>query len=153
MQETKRLKRKVRNSYIISTVSIALVLFLLGSVSYLIFSALDITERMKRDVAVYVMLAEGTTPETREELRRRLMEHEVVSDALFVSKEEAAAQFRAEGGCDFEEFLGFNPLPDSFEVKLSAAGPDLQKMPAFEKAALGWDGVEEGVYQRGVVEN
>ncbi|MCC8035170.1 MAG: permease-like cell division protein FtsX [Rikenellaceae bacterium] len=153
MNQNKRLKRKVRNSYIISTVSIALVLFLLGSVSYLIFSALDITERIKRDVSVYVMLADGTTADQQAQLLGMLMEEEAVSDAVFVPKEEAAAQFRSEGGGDFEEFLGFNPLPDSFEVKLSAAGPDLEKMQAFEKAALGWDGVEEVVYQRGVVEN
>ena len=35
MKDDKRLKRKVRNSYIVSTVSITLVLFLLGSVGYL----------------------------------------------------------------------------------------------------------------------
>ena len=34
MKDDKRLKRKVRNSYIVSTVSIMLVLFLLGSVGY-----------------------------------------------------------------------------------------------------------------------
>ena len=33
-ENTKSLRRKVRNSYIISTISIALVLFLLGSVGY-----------------------------------------------------------------------------------------------------------------------
>ena len=33
MKDDKRLKRKVRNSYIVSTVSITLVLFLLGSVT------------------------------------------------------------------------------------------------------------------------
>lgn len=35
MKDNKRLKRRVRNSYIVSTVSMALVLFLLGSVGYL----------------------------------------------------------------------------------------------------------------------
>ena len=40
MKDDKRLRRKVRNSYIVSTVSIALVLFLLGSVGYLMVAAL-----------------------------------------------------------------------------------------------------------------
>ena len=40
MKDDKRLKRKVRNSYIVSTVSIMLVLFLLGSVGYLMVAAM-----------------------------------------------------------------------------------------------------------------
>lgn len=152
MQENRRLKRKVRNSYIISTVSIALVLFLLGSVSYLVVNALDITDRMKENVSVYVMLRDELTPEQQEAIRHKLLQQEAVRDAVFVSKDDAAAEFRSEAGGDFEEFLGFNPLPDSYEVKLSAAGPDLEKMRAFEKEALTWDGVDEVVYQRSVVE-
>ncbi|MCD7969494.1 MAG: permease-like cell division protein FtsX [Alistipes sp.] len=152
MQENKRLKRKVRNSYIISTVSIALVLFLLGSVSYLIFSALDITDRMKKNVSVYVMLEE-IDPGRRAEIERMLGVQEAVREVVFVSKDEAAAEFRSEGGGNFEEFLGFNPLPDSFEVKLSAAGPDIEKMREFERTVLAWEGIDKVVYQRGVIEN
>ena len=36
VNNNRKIKRKVRNAYIISTVSIALVLFLLGAVGYLI---------------------------------------------------------------------------------------------------------------------
>ena len=43
MKDDKRLKRKVRNSYIVSTVSITLVLFLLGSVGYLMVAAMKVT--------------------------------------------------------------------------------------------------------------
>ena len=42
MKDNKRLKRRVRNSYIVSTVSMALVLFLLGSVGYLMTAALRV---------------------------------------------------------------------------------------------------------------
>ena len=44
MKDDKRLKRKVRNSYIVSTVSITLVLFLLGSVGYLMVAALKVAD-------------------------------------------------------------------------------------------------------------
>ena len=37
----KRLSRKVRRSYVISTISIALVLFMLGVVSYVTFTAIS----------------------------------------------------------------------------------------------------------------
>ncbi|MCD8172529.1 MAG: permease-like cell division protein FtsX [Alistipes sp.] len=150
MQENRRLKRKVRNSYIISTVSISLVLFLLGSVSYLIVSALDVTDRMKKNISVYVNL-EDITPDEQAVIRTRLLNQEAVSDVVFISKDQAAEEFRTEAG-DFVEFLGYNPLPDAFEVKLSASGPDVEKMREFEREVSSWYGVNEVDYQRGVLE-
>lgn len=47
MKDDKRLKRKVRNSYIVSTVSITLVLFLLGSVGYLMVAALKVADTLQ----------------------------------------------------------------------------------------------------------
>lgn len=46
MKDDKRLKRKVRNSYIVSTVSIMLVLFLLGSVGYLMVAAMKVAQTL-----------------------------------------------------------------------------------------------------------
>ena len=47
MKDDKRLRRKVRNSYIVSTVSIALVLFLLGSVGYLMVAAMKVAQTLQ----------------------------------------------------------------------------------------------------------
>ena len=54
MNTDKRLKRKVRNSYLVSTVSIALVLFLLGSVGYLTIAAMTVAGTLQRSIAVSV---------------------------------------------------------------------------------------------------
>ena len=56
MKDDKRLKRKVRNSYIVSTVSMALVLFLLGSVGYLLTAALKTARTLQESVAVSIEL-------------------------------------------------------------------------------------------------
>ena len=50
MKDDKRLKRKVRNSYIVSTVSITLVLFLLGSVGYLMVAAMKVADTLQEKV-------------------------------------------------------------------------------------------------------
>ena len=50
MKDDKRLKRKVRNSYIVSTVSISLVLFLLGSVGYLMTAALKVAHSLQESI-------------------------------------------------------------------------------------------------------
>ena len=54
MKDNKRLKRRVRNSYIVSTVSMALVLFLLGSVGYLMTAALRVARTLQESVNVKI---------------------------------------------------------------------------------------------------
>ena len=151
-KNTKSLRRKVRNSYIISTISIALVLFLLGSVGYLIFNAVRATDLMKENVAIHLMIKQGTSDERIAEIGRELGAHEAVKEVTFVPKAVAAENFKEQIGSDFVEFLAFNPLPDAYEVKLHAQYSDKDYVRKFEKEAASWNGIEEVVYQRAVVE-
>lgn len=151
-QENKRLKRKVRNSYFISTVSISLVLFLLGSVGYLIMNALNATEQMQESMTIYVMLDTDISTDDANAVGTRLHAMEEVRDAVFVSKEAAAEDFKHYVGGDFEEFLEYNPLPDSWEVRMKSDYSTREAVEKFENSALGWQGVDEVVYQKNVVE-
>ena len=151
-ENTKSLRRKVRNSYIISTISIALVLFLLGSVGYLIFNAVRATDLMKENVAIHLMIKQGTSDERIAEIGRELGAHEAVKEVTFVPKAVAAENFKEQIGSDFVEFLAFNPLPDAYEVKLHAQYSDKDYVRKFEKEAASWNGIEEVVYQRAEVE-
>ena len=118
MKDNKRLKRRVRNSYIVSTVSMALVLFLLGAVGYLIMGALNATERLKENVTVYVMLRDDITAEQSAALKGRIEKHEGVREVKYTSKDEAAAEFQAYLGDDFVGFLQENPLPEQRKCRL-----------------------------------
>lgn len=151
-ENSKSLKRKVRNSYIISTISIALVLFLLGSVGYLIFNAVRATEMMKENMSIHIMLRSNTAPERMAEIGRMLGDMEAVKEVTFVPKETAAENFKEQVGSDFVEFLSFNPLPDSYEIKLNSDFSEKEHVRRFEKEVSGWKGVEEVVYQKNVVE-
>lgn len=151
-QENKRLKRKVRNSYAISTVSIALVLFLLGTIGYLILNAMTATERMKESVTIYVMLKNDLSQEQKDKIKNELLAQEVVKEALFVSKEQAAEDFKEYVGNDFVEFLEQNPLPDSYEVRLNARSSEKDVVEALEKKITNWSEVDEVVYQRNIIE-
>ena len=147
MKDDKRLKRKVRNSYLISTLSMALVLFLLGSVGYLMMAAMKVAETLQGSVVVMVELERGYTYEERDALIERLSAEEMVADLRFVSKEEKAddAEFRKVFESSFEEVLGENPLLDSYEVTLTAQSEDraavdrllaeLEQLPAVDRAS------------------
>jgi cell division transport system permease protein len=151
MQNQKKLKRKVRNSYVISTVSIAMVLFLLASVGYLIINVVGAASRMRDNVAMYVMLKDGLSEEQNARIKVQLEGIAEVSSVTYVSKDKAAKDFVDYTGDDFRDFIDFNPLPDSYELKvdMSAGGKTLS---ALDREIAAWPEVDEVVYQKNVAE-
>ncbi|MBR5850015.1 MAG: permease-like cell division protein FtsX [Alistipes sp.] len=148
MKDDKRLKRKVRNSYLISTLSMALVLFLLGSVGYLMMAAMKVADTLQESVEVMVELKRGYTYDERDALVERLSREEMVADLRFVSKEEKAddAEFRKVFAGSFEEVLGENPLLDSYEVKLTAASEDRAQVDLFLAELEQFSAVDRATY-------
>ncbi|MDE5694680.1 MAG: permease-like cell division protein FtsX [Alistipes sp.] len=133
MNDYKRLKRKVRNSYFVSTVSIALVLFLLGSVGYLMLAAMKVAQELQSGIQVSVELRKGLSDKQREEIRRQLADEELVAQIAYLSKEEKLEdqEFRRMFGGSFEEILDENPLLDSYELTLTARSADKELIGAF----------------------
>ncbi len=148
MKDDKRLKRKVRNSYLISTLSMALVLFLLGSVGYLMLAAMRVATTLQSSVVVTVELSRGYTYDERDAVVERLSAEPMVADIRFLSKEEKAAdeEFRNLFGADFEEVLGENPLLDSYEVTLTAASEDRAAVDRFVGELETMRGVDRAGY-------
>ena len=70
----KRLKRGIRRSYVISTVSIALVLFMLGSVSYVMVSAMSASRSLREHVVLSVELADSLFENEKQAVYDRIRE-------------------------------------------------------------------------------
>ena len=153
MSSNKQLRRKVRGSYAISTVSVAMVLFLLASVGYIIWNLSKATDNIKERMTLYVMMEEGAADQVTEEVGFKLRSTEGVRDVRFISKSDAAADFKGFAGGNFEEFLEYNPLPASFEVRLAASESPKELVATIETQALTWKGVDEVIYQQGMVES
>lgn len=154
MKDDKRLKRKVRNSYIVSTVSITLVLFLLGSVGYLMVAAMKVAETLRQSVSVSVELGNDLSDEQRQKIEAWLSEEEMVATITFVGKQEKLddQEFRKMFGSTFEEVLEENPLRDSYELTLTSASADKELLGAFIGAVERLDGVECVSYPAMMVE-
>lgn len=148
MKDDKRLKRKVRNSYLISTLSIALVLFLLGSVGYLMLAAMKVADTLQGSIVVMVELDERYTPEERDAVASLLAEEPLVSEMRFVTKEEKADDeaFRQIFESSYEEVLGENPLLDSYEVTLSAASAQKEQVDLLLARIEALKGVDRATY-------
>lgn len=120
MQNDKKLRRNVRRSYIISTVSIALVLFLLGSVGYMLTTAITAAHTLRGSVTLSVEL-DAAGDERRDVIEESLVALEGVTAVSFSSKEEKIGdeEFRRMFASEIENILEDNPLRNSFEVSIS----------------------------------
>ncbi len=148
MRDNKRLKRKVRNSYLISTVSIALVLFLLGSVGYLSLTVLDVSQALSRSIMATVELEQGVDAMKNEVIRRKIASYPMTGEISFSSKEDKILddEFRRMFGLEFEQILNENPLMDSFDVMLAAELSDSTSLAEFARAIEALDGVDRVSY-------
>ncbi len=154
MKDNRKLKRRVRNSYAISTVSIALVIFLLGSVGYLLSVAVNSSRALQNRAMLTVELARSAEPEQRESVERQLSAKEYITSVEYSSKESKAEDeaFREMFGDDFEKVLGENPLLDTYEVLLDGAVVEAEQIDELVSELRKMKGVNDVIVPLGVVE-
>lgn len=113
-------KRKLISSYFSVVVSIALVLFLLGILGLLVLNTKKMADRSKEQITISIFLKENTKKIEIEQVQKTLAMSDYTKSAVYVSKEEAAAQHSEDIGEDFVDYLGYNPLKNSIDVNLKA---------------------------------
>lgn len=140
----KRLSRKVRRSYVISTMSITLVLFMLGVVSYVAFSALTAAHELQSGIVVSVEVADDMSPEVESRIVSAIEATEMSTAILYMSKQEkfADAAFRDQFEVDLDLLLGDNPLRNSYEVTLMEQYVDRVSVNNFCSMIRDVEGVE-----------
>ena len=140
----KRLRRKVRMAYVISTASIALVLFMLGVVSYVTLSALSAARGLQENVVLSVEMADSLFGNEQQEIMRLIEEREQTARVEYLSKEDKVndSEFRRQFELDIDEILGENPLRNSYEVTLKAEKTSAEDIEAFVEAVGRATGVE-----------
>ncbi|GAP72223.1 cell division protein FtsX [Candidatus Symbiothrix dinenymphae] len=111
---------KLINSKITTTVSMALVLFVLGLVLLIYFFANNFSNHIKETLAIDIVMQDGTTSDQIKQLQARLESQPFAKSTTFHSKEEALQELERELGESPKEFLGFNPLPDVIVLHLNA---------------------------------
>ncbi len=138
--------------YAIATVSVTLVLLLLGVVGYILINAYSSTSAVRSELRFSVMLSDTVTSDQRNAIEKRMGMHPAIATWRYISADEAARDFQAYIGTDFVDFLGENPLPASYELTLSPGYTDTPQLTALERECNTWSGVEEVVYQQKIVE-
>ncbi|GHT48976.1 cell division protein FtsX [Bacteroidia bacterium] len=121
------------NSKITATVSIALVLFLLGLIIFLSLFANNLSNYIKETLSFDIVLQDNTSKAQIQRLEKMLNETPYAKSTTFVSKEEALKELEADLGQNPEEVLGFNPLPDMIVVHLNAHYANIDSLAVIEK--------------------
>ncbi|GIM55660.1 cell division protein FtsX [Capnocytophaga canimorsus] len=126
-------KRRLITSYFSVTLSITLVLFLLGLLGFLLLNAQRLANYFKEQVSVSISLKDDAKEADVLHLQKTLSVAEFAKSVRFVSKEEAAEQFSQEIGEDFLSFIGVNPLQNSIDLSLKAEYAEPGKMEEIAK--------------------
>lgn len=152
MRDDKRLRRKVRRSYVVSTVSIALVLFLMGSVGYMLATALQTARDLRCGIALSAELDDNVDESGRARIEQQLMAIDGVVAVRYSDKEEKIndEEFRRMFEAEIEEIIQENPLRNSFEVSVSAVDRTSLDAAADRMAAI--EGVVYVAYPAATIE-
>jgi cell division transport system permease protein len=136
----------------VSTVSISLVLFLLGSVGYMLSAALSTAHTLRGSITLSVELDQAMEQGAKDALGEKLSEMEGVSGVEYVSRQEKIEDedFRRMFASEIESILADNPLRDSFEVGITTA--DKQKRDEMVDQISVLDGVVYVAYPASTIE-
>lgn len=109
-------KHRFRNSYLTSAISVSLVLCLIGLECILLLSAGSLITRMRENITLTAVLANGTDSTQCARLEQILSDSQRYSGYSYVSSEQALEEHVRSLGEDPSAFLGYNPLSASYEI-------------------------------------
>lgn len=111
-------RRRFLNMYLTTTISVSLVLFLIGLECVLMLSMQSLFKRVKEDVVVTVLLDKDADSTAVRRMNALLAVSPYCHHYEYVSAEQALQEHIIYLGEDPTQFLGYNPLSNSYEVYL-----------------------------------
>jgi|TARA_B110000881_G_C18478937_1_gene465415 cell division transport system permease protein len=144
-------KKRLKSSYFTAIISISLVLFMLGILGVILLQAKRVSNYVKENIGFSVILKDQVKEVDIVKFQKSLDAADYVKVTEYIDKETAARELTADLGEDFVDFLGYNPLLASIEVRLNAdyANPDSLKWIEIE--LMKNPRIKEVFYQRDLV--
>jgi cell division transport system permease protein len=149
--EVKIEKRRLRSSYITSTISITLLLILLGSVGLLLLNTKRISDYVRENIIFKVILKDNIREVDILQIQKALDAKSYVKETKYITKERAALELQQELGEDFIEHIGHNPLLPSIEVKFLASYANNDSIAIVEADLKEFDQIKEVFYQKNLI--
>jgi cell division transport system permease protein len=149
--QPQKLKKRISRSYLTSTISISMVLFLIGILGLVLLNAERLAKYVRENIGFTLVLNEAVQESEIDGLMKTLSATDFVKSVEYIDKETAAERLKVELGEDFMGFLGYNPLLSSIDVKLLADYATPEKLVVLEKKFMEYPQVKEVLFQRDMV--
>ena len=146
------MRRRLRNAYLSSVISISLVLLLVGVASMLLVNAKSVSDYFKENMQISVLMKQNVSDEDALEYRELLDGERYIKSTTFVSKEQGRKELAEQLGEDFLDVFETSPIPVSIDVTLEAAYVSSDSLEVVRAEIAESPLVEEVVYQRSLVD-
>jgi len=144
-------KRRVITSYFSVVLSIFLVLFLLGILGLFVINSKLLSDNFKEEIAMTVLFKTEASDSTITAFNEELKTAKFAKSFEYISKEKAAEKHMKVIGEDFMQFLGVNPLQNSFDIHLKADYVTNQGIAQIENRLRKNDMIADVVYDKQLV--
>jgi len=146
------IKSKIRGAYLISLISISMVLLLLGIVGLLLLNAQVLSKYVKENMCFSLIIKDNVKEPDIKLYQKTLDTYPFIKSTEYITKERAAKSLQEELGEDFIETLGYNPLSPTINVYLYSEYSNPDSIANLEKFFLSaTEIVDEVAYQQNLV--
>ncbi len=152
-QKPKKHRESFFNLHFTSTISISLVLFVIGLIVSLYLTTHYFTIKSKENISLSIILNDTINETDLLRLERYLDATKYTKEVVYISRDSALKEHIAAIGEDPSEFLGYNPLSASLEVFLTSeyASSDSINNVIIPKLQI-FNGIEDVTYQKDMIE-
>lgn len=150
--ENKIIRRRLRNAYLSTVISISLVLLLVGVAATLLVNAESVSDYFKENLQISVLMKTDVTNEQTAALQKELDTESFVKETRFISKEQGIIEMQGMLGEDFLEVFDSSPVPASIDVSLKAEYVSADSLEMVRNRISQSPLVDEIVYQLSLIE-
>lgn len=144
-------KRRLISSYFSVVLSIFLVLFLLGILGLFVINSKRLSDNFKEEIAMTVFFKNEANDSVINAFKDQLKAEKFIKSSVYVTKEEAAKNHKDIIGEDFMEFLGMNPLQNSFDIYLKSEYINTESIRKIESTFRMNEMVSDVVYDKQLI--
>ena len=150
-KKNKSLNKKIVSSSVSVIISLSLVLFVVGLLSLVLINAQKLSNYVKENIGFSIMIKEDVKEIELIEFNKILDAEDFTKSTRFISKEQATKELEQDLGEDFVNFLGFNPIMASIDVKLNSSYANNDSLQNISSRLEKNDVVYEVFYQKNLI--
>ena len=149
--KNKTLNRKIISSSASVIISLSLVLFVVGLLSLALINAQKLSNYIKENIGFSIMLKENTNQFEVKKFNKSVDAMPFTKSTTFVSKDAATSELESDLGEEFVDFLGFNPILASIDVKLNPDYSNNDSLSVISNNLIKNSLVHEIYYQKNLI--